>query len=416
MLESLFRPLFSPIGRYSISGRGQGGVVRPDPVNLQLVTGDTYFPNGPPVALGGSNTNGQGRNGHVVGPSKVKNIRFVDAHAYVAPGSGTETNSPAAACTWQRAAEKLTGINTPVRALYSGANTGVSNPGELIFTDPIAGMEWDADTTNYSGFYRTVPLVTDGMSAVTNNGVGSAGFRTTGGSQLLRAGGGVLNNSGTSSGPACPPAMVLGIPYVPMACVIGVLDSIGYFKDDTNTSSTQGFFARAMRNVNGHCFPWHKQGIDANKIQNQMVAVAPVQKRLWPYVTDIFIQLGTNDISAGADLATMKARFLDLADYAYNTVGPYGCYLRIHASSIIPRGTLTGAQNTVRNDYNAWLAAGADGRLTKYHDIIAEAGDYNTYPNDTIHPGPTPHAAMAAKVSAGMAPYVDPYFEARLAA
>jgi hypothetical protein len=416
VLNGLFAPPFSPIGRYRISGRGQGGVVRPDPVNLQLVTGDTHFPNGAVVTLAGTNTNNQGRNGHVVGPSKVKNIIFVDAHALVTPGSGIESNSPVAQCTWQRAAEKLTGINTPVRALYSGGNTKVSNPGDLIFTDPVAGMEWDADTTNYSGFYRTVPTVTDALSSVTNNSVGSAGFRTSGGSQLLRAGGGVLNNSGTSAGPACPPAMVLGIPYVPMAAVIGVLDSIGTYKDDTNTSSTQGFFARAMRSVSGHCFPWHKQGIDANKIQNQMVAVAPVQKLLWQYVTDIFIQLGTNDIAAGADLATMKARFLDLADYAYNTVGPYGCYLRIHASSIIPRGTLTGAQNTVRNDYNAWLAAGADGRLTKYHDIITAAGDYTTYPNDQIHPGPTPHANMAAVVSANMVPYVDPYFEARLAA
>jgi lysophospholipase L1-like esterase len=201
-----------------------------------------------------------------------------------------------------------------------------------------------------------------------------------------------------------------------MACVIGVLDSIGYFKDDANTSSTQGFFARAMRSVNGHCFPWHKQGIDANKIQNQMVAVAPVQKLLWPYVTDIFIQLGTNDIAASADLATMKARFADLAAYARSIVGPYGCYLRVHASSIIPRGTLTGAQNTVRNDYNAWLAAKADGLVDKYHDIIEEAGDYNTYPNDTIHPGSTPHANMAAKVASGMVPYVDPRYEARLAA
>ncbi|MGR9056097.1 SGNH/GDSL hydrolase family protein [Rhizobium leguminosarum] len=381
------------------------------------MTGDTYFPNGPPVALAGSNTNGQGRNGHVVGPSKVKNIVIVDAHAYVAPGSGQEFNSPANTMTWQRAYEKLTGINTPVRALYDGGSTThVSNPGELIFSDAHATMEWDADTTNYTGFYRTVPLVTDTMSAVTNNGVGSAGFRTTGGSQLLRAGGGVLNNSGTTSGPACPPAMVLGIPYVPMACVIGVVDSIGYFKDDTNTSSTQGFFSRAMRNVNGHCFPWHKQGIDANKIQNQMVAVAPVQKLLWPYVTDIFIQLGTNDIAASADLATMKARFSDLATYARNIVGPYGRYLRVHASSIIPRGTFTGAMNTVRSDYNAWLAAGADGLVDKYHDINAAAGDYTTYPNDQIHPGPTQHAAMAAVVSANMVPYADPYFQARLAA
>ncbi|MBB4437381.1 MULTISPECIES: hypothetical protein [Rhizobium] len=416
MLEPLFRSLISPIGRYSISGRGQGGVVRPDPTQLQLVAGDTHFPNGAPVALAGSNTNGQGRNGHKVGPSKVKNLVIVDAHAMVTPGSGVESNIPANTMTWQRAAEKLSSGNTPVRALYAGGNTKVSNPGELIFTDPVPGMEWDADTVNYTGFYRTVPLVTDTMSSVTNNSIGSAGFRTSGGSQLLRSGGGTLNNSGTTGGPACPPAMVLGIPYVPMACVIMIVDSIGTYKDDTNTSTTQGFMARAMRDVAGHCFPWHKQGIDANKIQNQMVAAAPVQKLLWPYVTDIFIQLGTNDIAASADLATMKARFLDLADYAYNTVGPYGCYLRIHASSIIPRGTLTGAQNTVRNDYNAWLAAGADGRLTKYHDIIAAAGDYNTYPADTIHPGPTQHAAMAAVVAANMVAYVDPYAEARLAA
>ncbi|ASS56898.1 SGNH/GDSL hydrolase family protein [Rhizobium leguminosarum] len=388
----------------------------PAPSQLQLVVGDCYFPNGAVQVSGTGNPNNQGRNGHRVGPYRASNLVIVDVHAMVTPGSGAEVLLPGNIITWQRAAEKLTAVNTPVRALYGGQNTKVSNPGDIIFTDPVAGMVWDGDSTNYTGFYRTVPDAASAFSSVTLNGIGSQGFRTTGASQLLRAGGGTLNNSGTTAAPACPPAMVLGLPEFPVGSVIIVVDSIGTYKDDTNTSTTQGFLARAMRSVSGHCFPWHKQGIDANTLNNQEVADAPIQKQLWKYVTDIFIELGTNDIGSGASLATMKARFLDLADYARSTVGPYGCYLRVHASSIIPRGTFASAENTIRNDYNAWLAAGADGRLDKYHDVIAEAGDYLTYPNDEIHPGSTPHINMAAKVAANMAPYVDPYFEARLAA
>ncbi|QND42943.1 hypothetical protein HB770_20755 [Rhizobium leguminosarum bv. viciae] len=115
-------------------------------------------------------------------------------------------------------------------------------------------------------------------------------------------------------------------------------------------------------------------------------------------------------LSGGASLATIQGYFADIANGARAITGPYGNRLRVHATSIIPRGTFSGAQNTIRTDYNTWLAGGAGGICDKYHDVNAAVSDYNTYPSDTIHPGPTDHANMAAVVAANMVPFLDPYY------
>jgi hypothetical protein len=382
------------------------GKVYPKPVNHQLIAGFTGVPNGSAVQKTSSYAANQGRNGHDIGNANCSRIKIVDVQFKITAGSGVESGAAAATSTWQRSVENGT-ITT--RATWDGGSTTADlvNSG-LIISDEI-NITWAKNSRNYTRFYRTVPSDTDSFSAMTLNSIASQGFRTVSGNQLMSNGS--LNNSGTGSGPAIWPALILGIPDVPMPAICIVGDSIATYLNDTNTSTTQGFLTRAMQNVNGVVFPWHKQTIDANTLGNQQLASAPLQKQLWPYCTDLLIQLGTNDIANSASLATMKTRFTDLASYARGLIGPYGNRLRIHATSIIPRGTYDSARNIVRNDYNAWLAAGADGLIDQYHDINAAAGDFTTYPSDQIHPGVTDHANMAAVVAANMVPYLDPYYK-----
>ncbi|MEH2700529.1 hypothetical protein GFL93_12880 [Rhizobium leguminosarum bv. viciae] len=384
---------------------GGGGVVHPTPTQIQIVASHTGIPSGTTQKTVTYVSN-QGRLGHDIGNANVSNIQIWDGQFRLTPGSGAEVSSPAADCTWQRSVE--TGAVTTRVTYDGGSNTKVISLGGLMTSDVIPGVTWTKNTRYYTRFYRTVPLDADSFSTMTLNGPASQGFRTSVTSQLM--GNGALNASGTGGGPAIWPFMITGIPDVPMPACVVVGDSIGHYLNDTNTSTTQGFLSRAFANVGGFVFPMHKQTIDANSINNQEIADAPLQKQIWPYATDLFIQLGTNDIAGSASLATMQARFSDLATYARGLTGPYGFRLRIHASSIIPRGTFTGAMNTVRTDYNAWLAAGGGGLVDKYHDINAAAGDYNTYPSDLIHPGPTDHANMAAVVAANMIPFLDPYY------
>jgi lysophospholipase L1-like esterase len=400
-----------PISRFkkrnvAVANLSTSGIVRPKPINHQLIASFTSVPNGAPVQMTSSYTANQGRNGHDIGNANCSRVKILDAQFRITPGSGLEAASPAATSTWQRSVELG---STTIRVNYGGSTSATLDTGGMLVSDEITGLTFPKNTRIYTRFYRTVPLDTDSLSVITLNGPSSQGFRTVSGNQLMSNGS--LNNSGTGSGPAVWPMMILGIPDAPLASVVIVGDSIATYLNDTNTSTTQGFLTRAFQNVNGLIVPWHKQTIDANSLNNQEIADAPLQKQVWKYATDILIQLGTNDIASGASLATMKARFTDIAGYGRTLTGPYGFRPRIHATAIIPRGTFSGAQNTIRTDYNTWLAAGADGLVDQYYDTNAAAGDFTTYPSDQIHPGSSVHADMAAVVAAGFVPYLDPYYK-----
>jgi hypothetical protein len=381
------------------------GVVHPAPTQIQLVASHTGVPSGTTQKTVTYVTN-QGRNGHDVGNANITNVQIWDGQFRITSGSGAEVASPAADCTWQRSFE--VGAVTTRATFDTGSNTKVVSSGGLFSSDVIPGVALTKNTRYYTRFYRTVPLDADSFSTITMNGPASQGFRTSATSQLMANG--AMNTSGTGGGPAIWPFLITGIPDVPMSACIVVGDSIATYLNDTNTSTTGGFLSRAFANVNGFVFPMHKQTIDGNRLGNQQAANAPNQRLLWPYVTDVLVQCGTNDIAGGASLATIQGYFSDIANGARAITGPYGKRLRVHATSIIPRGTFSGAQNTIRNDYNTWLSTGAGGLCDKYHDVNAAAGDYNTYPSDTIHPGIADHINMAAVVAANMVPFADPYY------
>lgn len=385
------------------------------PVNYQLVGTSCGVPNLLPVAMGTGNLNNQYRVGHDIGPANISRMQIMDAQFRITNGSGVEVSSPLADSTNQRRIE--VGIKT-FQATYDGVGNAskVLSAGGLIRSDDIVGAYAPAGIRVFSRGYRTVPLETDTFGGVELNGPASQGFRTAGGNQI--ASNGALNASGTSSSPAAWPFLLLGIPDRPMGAILGKGDSILEYLNDTNTSTTQGFFTRTFNNVGGQFFPWHKQAVNANKLGVQIPTLAPLQLQAVPFVTLVHIQLGTNDIAASVDLATMKANFIALATAIKSTIGPYGLPVQVITTTIIRRTTFTGAQNTVKDAYNLWLMAGADGYSDFCVDIISAAGDPVNY-TDGIHPRSVDHGNIAVQFSAAMIPFLnDPTYvsEARLSA
>jgi hypothetical protein len=385
-----------------------GGVVPPAPTQPQLIASMTGIPNGAPVAFG-AYTRAVGRNGHTTGKASASSIQIVDVAFRVLSGSGQEVSTPANNFDLQRAIE-VAGVTT--RATYGGQNVRTVAPGDIVISDVVTGITLPADGIFQTRWEGVVPLSTDSFAAIGLVGPDSQGFRTNSASPLMSTG--ALNASGTGAGPARWPALILGVPSEPMASVVAPVDSIGSYLNDLNNSTAQGAWTRAFSNIGGHVVPLHKQGVQANSMSQQSVANAPLQKLLWKYHTDLFMQLGTNDIpgltgTTAERLAVLQGRFSNIVNHARSTIGPYGYRLRIHASSIIPRDWGDANREAVRLAYNGWLAAGADGLVDKFYDLEAAAGPYSSY-SDGIHPPTASHIAMAAVIAEGFAPFVDPYY------
>jgi hypothetical protein len=399
----------------AITNQSSGaGVVHPTPTQRQLIASFNGVPNLAVTAMqsGGAYTANQGRVGHDVGRGGVQanSVRVQDVQFLVTPGTGIEASSPAAAGSdsiWRRAIEIST---TTYVATYAGSAQSAAMPaGGNIETDDITHPAITAGTRIFTRFVRNLSDPTTGfINGINMNGPASQGFRTIGGNQI--AANGALNSSGSGGGNAVWPYMLTGIPLIPMAAARVGIDSIGQYKDDTNTSTTQGYIARGLQNVAGEFFPWQKQGIDGQKIANMTPTATPLQQLSLNRVTVYILQAVTNDIAANRTLAQLKADFTAIAQVVKTTVGPYGLPVLMVGLCCLNRGTFTGAQNTVKTDYNDWLIAGADTYCDLAIDLRPYQGDPLTYPNDTVHPGPTDHANMATPFAAAMAPFLDPYY------
>ncbi|QIG71421.1 SGNH/GDSL hydrolase family protein [Rhizobium phage RHph_TM39] len=390
-------------------------LVRPTPTKRQLVASWCATPNLAPslMASGGSYTANQVRNAHKIGRANIKDLRIQDIQARLTPGSGAEVASPAATSIWRRAIEIG---STTYPATYSGAISKDLVSGGLIETDNIVGAFALANSQIFTRGTRTVKNATtgvfdpalDNINGVNMVGPSSQGFRTVGGAQVNSVG--AMNASGSGGGNAVWPWMITGIPDVPMAACRVIGDSIAQYLNDTNTGTTGGYIKRGLNNINGETFVWQFAAVDANKMQLQTPALAPLQWVNLDLLTCVILQCITNDIAANRTLAAIKADFISIATAVKNTIGPYGLPLLMVAVCCLNRGTFTGAQNTVKNDYNNWILSGADGYCDVAIDMRPYQGDPNSYPSDTIHPGQTDHANMAPYFAAAMAPMLDPYW------
>ncbi|WP_416066098.1 hypothetical protein ACK9YZ_07025 [Rhizobium sp. ZK1] len=398
----------SPISIAALVGAGiigPGGGGHPAPTNYQIIANATGVAN-----VGGTVANtgiyNHSRQRHKNGKVAVRNIRFVDQLIRITTGTGVEVASPAQALNYDVALEKAASVEA---LLYGGVANPLLNPGTTNITDPSTAT-LAADEEFWSRYIRQVTAGANGFSQTGNIYNDQQGFTLTTKRTLLALG--AFNASGTVASNAYSPTAILGIPDSPIASLIAVADSIGDNQADNNTAAAGGFINRATLNVDGHVFNWARQTVGGNSMNAQQ-SLTLLQKALWQYATDILFALATNDLaSAGTTLQNLKDRFTVLANYAQSITGPYGKRLRVHASSIIPRGTFDAGQEAIRVAYNAWLAAGADGLCDKYHDTAsAVVSAPSTWPSgDQIHPPPAEHANMASVLAANLVPFQDPYY------
>ncbi|MBY3434803.1 SGNH/GDSL hydrolase family protein [Rhizobium laguerreae] len=386
---------------------------RPSPVNLQLAATFTGLSNQAATTIGAFTRN-MGRLGHWTGSAGIRNIVLVDAGWGITSGSGLETNQPSNDQQFTRALERTGGGRT--RFLYDGGvDNKIAHSGDTIFSDALDPSIYITPRTQFWTRLERINLIsTDKLNGIDRVGLDDDGCRTNGASQLMSSG--VINTAGTTGGPTYWPTMLLAIPDRPIAAVGFRTDSIGNGQNDTNSATAGGHLQRAFNNVAGIAVPWHRQTVGGTTMSNCLTAVSPKCMALWQYLTDIFFHLGTNDLAGGSSLAALQSRFVDMAATAHSITGPYGYRLRVHATSIIPRGTFSAGDNVIRNAFNDWLASGASGYCDKYHDVNAAAGDFTTYGADQIHPAATNYLNMASVVSNNFIPYLNPLHEARLAA
>lgn len=402
----------------AITGQnGGGGVVHPAPTQRQLIASFCAEPNLAPtlMAAGGSYTANQIRNGHVIGPANCRDPIIHDIQIRINSGGGAEVSSPAATSIWRRALEQ--GATTTPATYDAGAISKDMLAGGKIATDiiPVPGNLLAAGSSIFTRATRTVknagtgvfdPAL-DNINGMNMNGPSSQGFRTVGGAQVN--GNGAMNASGSGGGNTCWPWMISGIPDVPMAAGRVVGDSIAQYLNDTNTSTTGGYIKRALNNVNGVVMPWMFCALDANKMQNNTPALAPLQWTDIEYLTWLMMQCSTNDVAASRSLVQMQTDFIACSTKTKTTIGPYGLPVLMLASCCLNRGTFTGAMNTVKSDFNTWLLAGAGGYCDGAYDGRPYQGDPAGY-SDNIHPTTTDHINMAGPLATFMTPFLDPYY------
>ncbi|MGR9188845.1 hypothetical protein [Rhizobium leguminosarum] len=388
---------------------GGGGSAPFVPTQPQLVATYTGIKNGTFVQMGTGNVRALGRSQHRSGRVRAKNLRFLDSSIYLGT-NGVESTS-ATVNTLKRAIE-IAGVTT--QALYSG-NPSVDISGSTQgLSDIIGSLELPPDTDFFARWEKTLALDTQSLIAHGLSGPGTGqGFRTPGASQLLSTG--PMNSSGTAAGPQFWPDGIFGVPFFPMSCVAIIGDSIGNYREDLNSGSGGGAWARALNNILGSAVPWMKQTQNGHTFGNASFGNAPLQKTQLSYVTDVFIELSTNSMPASgtvaARLASLQAGWLNIADGCRNIIGPYGKRLRIHFFDMVKRDSYEAdsTQHDTRLAYNAWGAAFADGKADAYYPTDSEV----TLPvgADGIHPAQAVHAAIATNVIVpGYIPFLDPFF------
>nr|WP_296763738.1 SGNH/GDSL hydrolase family protein [Rhodococcus sp. (in: high G+C Gram-positive bacteria)] len=121
----------------------------------------------------------------------------------------------------------------------------------------------------------------------------------------------------------------------------------------------------------------------------------------WPNIVFdfAFIGLGSNDIESDRTLSQMQADFLGVVANLRSRIGTKPIY----AATVLPRKFST-AKETVRSDYNAWLAT-CPGGITAVIDFATMMTDplvaappqlLPLYDSDGSHPKPLGYARMAA--------------------
>ncbi|MBY2911339.1 hypothetical protein [Rhizobium leguminosarum] len=379
----------------------------PAPTQPQLVATFCAINNGAFVQQAAGNVRNLVRTGHRSGRVPARKLQIADSLIFL--GANGAESSSATVNTYERAIE-INGVTT--RLLYGGANSmGISGT-QWALTDILDGVELPPDNDFFVRLNRSVPLDTNsyiGHALVVPAG---QGFRTGGASQLL--GTGAMNSSGTAAGPQVVPNGIFGIPIYPMACVGFIGDSIMNYRDSANTAAEGAAWAMAFNNILGSAVPWMKQTQNGHNFGNASMANAPQQKLFWPYLTDIFVELGRNSMpssgTAAERFAILQAGLDNLLNGARALIGPYGIRLRTHVSTILPDASFDATQDATRALYRDYALTGGAGKIDKGYDTAAVVSPPAGWGTDGTHPPTIEHQAMVPVIREGFAPFLDPYY------
>lgn len=397
--------------------------------NLQIIVNQCVIPNSnrQGTASGRTDVQIQTRYSHTIGPQPVSQIQVGNCGFYLGATGETVIGND---YTWEAAIELTSPVTYQEFYTIGTVIADIPNGCPIIVNQSPVGYDFAAGTLFWlrQGFIISVdtnflPLATGGSPT------GSAGYispLTT--SQVPGTGALTTPAGGTAFGVAGPP-LILGVPALPMAAVCYVGDSIADGTGDTiyNPNGDVGFIGRGLHGVNGFNTPYVKSTVGSWTYSNAGIDKAPRMRAVWPYVTHIINELGTNDIANATTLSTMQGYATAMWQAQKRVIGPYGKPLQVAQTLIMPRTTSTDSWATaanqtpiagftvggVRDQFNSWVKAQVGGGLldayidvNQYVEDQSNSGKWITngtanYPTtDGIHPSTALHILAAQSVNA----------------
>lgn len=354
------------------------------------------------------------RHVHKTAPVKVSDVR-VGYHAFYLGGTTGPETDLANGFALQAALEP-SGALAVAKATFNGLKSPtLDGEAGIVLSDTI-GLTFDANTVLYSRT-RTTPTGTTFAPFGRRNVSGSLNQnRTTISSDTNQVYSTGALSVGTSNGSGLTPAVIIGVPASPFPAHGIINDSIGNGSGDTDGTGIVdggywGFIGRGFQNSygTGGVHPYTFLGKAGADLDSFLGVNGMRRLSLLQYCTYAHIQAVSNTLwNSGLTIADVKSR----ASQLFAAARQRGCrvvaYLpicRTDASNTPVSGFEPGGK---RDQYCAWLLAGADGLIDDVIDVRSAVEDPanpgkwlpSLLPPDGVHPTTAGHVAMAAIVNA----------------
>lgn len=187
------------------------------------------------------------------------------------------------------------------------------------------------------------------------------------------------------------PVGLVGRPRTPTVAIAIWGDSIGYGQGDSNDGDgNSGYVERGLWDVydmgdDGMApVPYINMSRSGDRVSQQGRTVGVLKRSVIRYATHVLVELGTNDVSNGDSLATIKANFLAL----YESIRRAGKY--VHQAKITPK---TVDQTNAAIFSTPYQPGGIRDQLNLWFDDLVEDGtldgvvDPNSVLEDDENPG-----------------------------
>lgn len=401
-----------------------GGLVFSNAAKPQIV-GNGGMPNNTWGNGAGGRTDVMGDSRRLVnvGSSDVSQLQVAFAGFYVASGGGLGEADLANDYVATAALELVTPSTYQPAFFGNEASVNVAAGAPLVLSTPI-GYALPAGTQLYVRTGASVDASTKVFPRRSSTTASSGQIGPSGTVSQVKGTGAITGSGGAMgySAGVCQYALI-GVPKTPMVSAVLLGDSIWEGAGDSTGDAYgwMGYGARGM-NLVPTPIPFVLQSSGGDFLSKNQSTNGIKKRSMWPYATDLFCELGTNDIATGASLATLQGYCLAIWGAAKRTIGPYGRALRVHQMAILPRTTSTDSWATaanqtpatgfgvggVRDQLNAWfLEKVADGTIDSVIDCCSAVEDpanhakwitngTANYPtSDGVHPSQVMHIAMA---------------------